>query len=120
MKNLRNILAITCVALFLASCEKQELSYQAEKIDEETAQFQLFFMSPIAAVATNNINKVELNGQLLANQTAPLNVSNFIPSGAVSKFYATQSGNANLKLYQGAVTSLVLAYDQSVTFPAGK
>lgn len=120
MKKLRNILAITWAALFLASCEKQELSYQAEKIDDGTAQFQLFFMNPIAAVATNNINKVELNGQLLTNQTAPLNVSNFIPNGAVSKFYATQAGSANLKLYQGAVTSMDLAYDQTVNFPAGK
>lgn len=120
MKKLRNILTIMLAAASLASCDKQEINYQAEKISDDAVQFQLFFMNPITAVATNNINRVELNGKLLANQTSPLNVSNFIPSGAVSKFYVTESGSANLKFYQGAVTSLNLAYDQTVNIPAGK
>lgn len=120
MKKLQNIFTIILAVLLLASCEKQELAYQADKVSDDKAQFQLFFMNPIAAVATNNINKVELNGQLLTNQTAPLNVSNFIPSGAVSKFYVTQAGNANLKLYQGAVNNMSLVFDQTVNLPAGK
>lgn len=120
MKKLQNIFSILLAVLILTSCEKQELGYQADKVGDEAAQFQLFFMAPIAAVATNNINKVELNGQLLANETAPLNVSNFIPSGAVSKFYVTQAGNANLKLHQGAVNSLNVVFDQTVNLPAGK
>jgi len=120
MKKLQNIFSIILAVLFLTSCEKQTLEYQAEKISDETAQFQLFYMNPLATGTANNINKVELNGQLLANQTAPMAVFNFIPSGAVSKFYAAQAGSANLKLYRGAVTSLTLAYDQSINIPAGK
>lgn len=120
MKKLQNIFSIMLAVLFLTSCEKNVLEYQAEKISEETAQFQLYHMRPVAANNANNINSVELGGKILANSTAPLNVSNFIPSGAVGSYYATQAGTANLKLHTGLSSSLTLAYDMDINIPAGK
>ncbi|MFD1771775.1 hypothetical protein [Sphingobacterium suaedae] len=121
MKNLVKIGLLFLVVCISVSCEKHVVEYAATPINDETdAQFQLHYMVPIATGTANNINKVELNDQLLTNETAPLAVYNFIPSGAVGKFFAAQPGNVNLKLYRGAVTDLALAYDQRFDLPAGK
>ncbi|MFC3200111.1 hypothetical protein ACFOET_20995 [Parapedobacter deserti] len=114
------ILALICTFLCTA-CEKNVVEYPATPIsDETTAQFQLHYMVPVTSGTVNNINKVELNGALLANETAPLATYNFIPSGAVGKFYATNPGTVNLKLYRGPASSLTLAYDRDFDLPAGK
>ncbi|ERJ57876.1 hypothetical protein [Sphingobacterium paucimobilis] len=121
MKNL-NILLITLVfSLFVTSCEKHVVEYDTVKVDEETtAQFQLFYMVPVTTGTANNINKVELNNELLTNETTPLSAYNFIPSGAVGKFFVAKPGKVNLKLHRGAITNLTLAYDQDFELPAGK
>ncbi|MBE8722728.1 hypothetical protein [Sphingobacterium pedocola] len=121
MKNLDRLLLLLSCLLFNVACDKNVVEYDATAIsDETTTQFQLHYMVPIPTGTANNINKVELNGRLLTNETAPLAVYNFIPSGAVGKFFATEPGTVNLKLYRGAVSSLALAYDQSFELPAGK
>lgn len=120
MKKIHKLLTFVVALIFLASCEKNVVEYPAEKISDETPQFQLFYMVPLATGTANNINKVELNGQLLTNETAPLSTFNFIPSGAVSKFFTAKPGTSNLKLYKGTVANLALAYDQDVNLPAGK
>lgn len=121
MKTLdRLILTLVCTFLCTA-CEKNVVEYPATPIDDETtAQFQLHYMVPVSTGAANNINKVELDGQLLANETSPLTTFNFIPSGAVGRFFSAEPGTVNLKLYRGAVSSLTLAYDQDFDLPAGK
>lgn len=105
----------------MTACDKDVVEYDAELIDEETtAQFQIYYMAPVVANATNNINKVELNGELLTNSTTPLNTYNLIPNGAVSRFFTTKPGKVNLKLYRGAVNSMVLAYDKDIDLPKGR
>lgn len=110
------------VLALLGSCEKNVVEYKAEKISDETPQFQLFYMVPLAAGTANNINKVEVDGQLLTNETSPLNTFNFIPfaENSVGKFFVGQPGTSNLKLYRGSVASMALAYDQDINLPAGK
>lgn len=121
MINLNKLLIILALVLLGTGCEKNVVEYNAELVeDQSTAQFQLFYMAPVTTGAANNINKVELNGELLTNETTPLAVYNFIPSGAVSRFFATKPGTVNLKLHRGAVNNLTLAYDQNFDLPAGK
>jgi hypothetical protein len=121
MKSLNKLVLLLLCTVLGAGCEKHVVEYQATPIsDETTAQFQLHYMVPVTTGATNNINRVELNGQLLANETAPLVTYNFIPSNAVGKFYSTAPGTVNLKLYRGASTDLSLAYDMDFDLPAGK
>lgn len=121
MKNLNKLLIILALVLLGTACEKHVVEYDAELIDDEsTAQFQIFYMVPVTTGTANNINKVELNGILLTNETTPLSTYNFIPSGAVSKFFTTKPGTVNLKLHRGAVNNLTLAYDQNFELPAGK
>lgn len=121
MKTINNIILIFLSIFLFASCEKNVVEYKADPVqDENTVFFQIYYLVPIATGTANNINKIELNGQLLTNQTTPLAVNNFVPSGAVSKFFTTKPGNVNLKLYRGAVTNLTLAYDQTFNLPAGR
>ncbi|WP_270088711.1 hypothetical protein [Sphingobacterium sp. SYP-B4668] len=121
MKNLNKLLLILTCVLFSTACEKHVVEYKATLVDDETtAQFQIFYMVPLTTGTANNINKVELNGELLTNETTPLSTYNFIPSGAVGRFFTTKPGAVSLKLYRGAVNSLTLAYDQSFDLPAGK
>ncbi|WP_313267677.1 hypothetical protein [Sphingobacterium sp.] len=121
MKNLHKFLITLLGLLLFSACKKNVVEYQATPIDDgATAQFQLHYMVPVATGAANNINKVELNGKLLVNQTTPLVVYNFLPSGSVGRFFAAEPGKVNLKLYKGATDNLVLVYDQTFDLPAGK
>jgi hypothetical protein len=83
------------------------------------AEFQLHYMAPVTSVSTNNITKVEINGQLYANPKAPLTTYNAIPSGSVGRFYTVDPGAVNIKLYQGTDGS-TLVYDKNVTLNTGK
>lgn len=121
MKNLNKILFLLICALIGASCEKHIVEYKATPIDEtSTAEFQLFYMVPVVSGAVNTINRIELNNGLLGNETAPLSVFNFVPSGSVGRFFTTKPGQVNLKLYKGVVTDLLQTYDQNFDLPAGK
>jgi hypothetical protein len=114
IKYLSLILAVT----LMASCETVPIEYDAEPIGN-MAEFQLHYVVPIDATTANRITKVEINGQLYANITAPLNTYNAIPSGSVGKFYVASPGNVNIKMYQGNDMD-VLVYDQNVTLTVGK
>lgn len=107
--------------LSFTACKKDVIEYKAELIDEKTtAQFQIYYLVPLATGAANAINKIELDGKLIANNTTPLNTFNLLPSAAVSRFFTTKPGKVNLKLYRGPVASLALAYDQEFDIPAGR
>lgn len=115
-------LSLVVAVIIATSCEKHEVEYLATPIDNK-AEFQLHYMNPVVAVAANNIQRVEVNGNLFANDKAPLATYNAVPSGAVGRFYAVNPGNVNIKLYMKtkilpATDSLV--YDQNVTLTTGK
>jgi hypothetical protein len=114
LKYLSLIMAIT----LMASCEKVPIEFDAEPIGN-VAEFQLHYVVPVDATTANRITKVEINGQLYANITAPLNTYNAIPSGSVGKFYIVSPGSVNIKMYQGNDMD-VLVYDQNVALTAGK
>jgi hypothetical protein len=111
-------LSVALVVVLLASCTKNEITYMATPVSGQ-AEFQLHYMVPVTAVSTNNINKVEINGQLFANIKAPLATYNAIPSGAVGRFYTVAPGSVNIKMYQGTDMG-TLVYDKNVTLTATK
>jgi hypothetical protein len=117
MKILNNLVWVLLAACAF-SCEKNEIKYDAAPISG-TAEFQLAYVVPVTAVAANNITRVEINGRLYSNNTAPLLTYNGIPSGAVSSFYTVEPGIVNIKMYQG-VDGTTLVYDQSTTLVEGK
>jgi len=121
MKIIKYLSLVVAVTL-LASCEKHEVEYLATPIDN-MAEFQLHYMNPVVAAAANNIMRVEVNGKLVANEKAPLNTYNAVPSGAVGRFYTVNPGNVNIKLYLKTKLTPVsdsLVYDQNVTLAAKK
>lgn len=116
-QNINKLLCLVTLALVAFSCKKNVIEYDAQKLSGE-AEFQLHYFVPVVANAPNNIYKVEINGELYANATAPLATYNAIPSGAVGRFYTTKTGQNNIKLYQS--TDLNLVYDQNVELKKGK
>lgn len=121
MKNLNKIMLLLICSLIGTSCEKHTVEYNAvPKDDATTAQFQVHYMVPVVSGAVNTINRIELNNELLTNETAPLSVFNFLPSGSVGRFFTTNPGQVNLKLYKGVVTSMTQTYDQIFDLPPGK
>jgi len=111
-------LSLVLVLALAVSCEKNEILYDAEPV-ADMAEFQLHYMVPVTAVAANNITKVEINNKLYANNKAPLNTYNAIPSGAVGRFYTVNPGSVNIKMYTGTDMA-TLVYDQTVSLTSGK
>jgi len=100
-----------------ASCDKNEVEYNTESISD-MAEFQLHYFVPVTATTTNNIYKVVVDGDTIANKTAPLTTYNAIPNGSVGRFYTVKPGKINIKLYMSA--ALTLVYDKDVTLNVGK
>lgn len=111
-------LSLVLVMAVAVSCEKHEIEYLATPIGN-VAEFQLHYVVPVTAVAANNITKVEINGQLYANNLAPLNTYSAIPIGGAGRFYTVSPGNVNIKMYQG-IDMATQVYDQSVALTTGK
>jgi hypothetical protein len=115
-------LSLVLAVVLTVSCEKNVIEFDTTPIND-MAEFQLHYMVPVTAVAANNINRVEVNGQLFDSIKSPLSTYNAVPSGSVGKFYAVNPGNVNLKLYMTAKLAPKgdsLVYDQSVTLTKGK
>ena len=119
MKLSKNILILIMGVLFFASCEKHEVEYDTTPIGE-VAEFQLHYYVPVNAVVANNITKVEINDQLLSNNTAILTTYSAIPGGTVGRFYATKVGENNIKLYQGTGDNQKVIYNQTCNLTKGK
>lgn len=105
------------IILLAASCKKHVVEYDTVPVPENTAEFQLHYFVPVTSGAVNDINRVEVNGKLFANDKSPLTTYNAIPSGAVGRFYTTDVGTTNIKLYKGGTQ---LVYDQNCNLQAGK
>lgn len=126
MKLLKNI-SLVLVVVFLVSCEKHEIQYMTTAASN-MAEFQLHNFVPEFVADSNNIYKVEINGELFANDLAPLKSYNAIPSGSVGKFYTASLGANNIKLYKHVydkatkklTTDWKLVYDQQVNLTLGK
>ena len=119
MKIIKFLTLILTVTL-MVSCEKHEIDFGGEYVSD-MAEFQLHYIAPVTAVPANNLTRVDINNQMFANNKAPLNTYNAIPSGGVGRFYAVQPGNVNIKLYKlGKVTVDSLVYEQNVTLAKGK
>lgn len=117
MKQFKNIVLFIFLAAFAFSCEKHAVEYKTTDA-AGLAEYQLHYFVPLAASTANNIYRVEVNGVVVANKSAPLTTYNAIPSGGVGRFYTVTPGTINIKLYQG--TGETLVYDKSCTVKPGK
>lgn len=117
MKHLKKYIFLLTIAATIFSCKKNVVEYDTTSVKDE-AEFQLHYMVPVVSGTANNIYKVELNGVVIANNTAVLSTYNAIPSGAVGNFYTTKVGTNNIKLYRSV--NLDLVYDQNVELTKGK
>jgi hypothetical protein len=118
MKKYSKLLILFLLTGFMFSCQKHIVEYNAAKASSDDAEFQLHYFVPLTAVTANNIYKVEINGQVIANSTNPLTTYNAIPGGGVGRFYTAKKGQINIKLYKGE--NLQPVYDQNCDLKAGK
>ncbi|MDE6352674.1 MAG: hypothetical protein K2K88_06020 [Muribaculaceae bacterium] len=122
MKILRYIPLFIAAVATLVSCEKNEIEFPMEHIDAKLSQIQLYYLVPQVANNANSIYKVEIDDQEIVqpNNAAVISVNNFIPSGAVAVYYATDPKitDHRIKMYKG--TSRELVYDRTIKLLPGK
>jgi len=126
MKIVKNI-AFVFTLFLLFSCKKHVVEYMTTPIGD-VAEFQLHYFVPVTAVDANNIYKIKVNEKEYVNGTTNaqgvftpsilLSTYNAVPSGSVARFYTTEIGQNNIKLF--ASNSLTQVYDQNVTLSKGK
>jgi hypothetical protein len=126
MKIIKNISAILLLVTAF-SCQKHVVEYDTTPIGD-AAELQLHYFVPVAAVDSNNIYKIEMNGMVYENGTTSsagvyspavvLSTYNAVPSGSTARVYTTTPGQNNIKLYAGKTFRPV--YDQNVTLAKGK
>jgi len=118
MEKLKALILLIVVASLGVACKKHVIEFKSEPLAPNAAEFQLHYFVPVVAGAANNITKIDLNGVTILEDATTLSTYNAVPSGGVGRFYATNPGVANLKLYRGPSKELV--YDQDITFREGK
>lgn len=112
-------IGLCLIAVSTVSCEEHEIEYMTTPVDKDMAEIQLHYFVPVTAIAANNIYKLEIGGQEYVNNgAAVVSTYNAVPSGSVGRFYATASGDVNIKLYKG--TDLELVYDKNAKLTSGK
>ena len=127
MKYFKYIALLLLVAVTMGSCDKKDVSYMAEPVDESSkAYIQVGYYEPITAGAANYMYFIDINGVEYGNDGATfLATFNTVPSGGTNRYYAVDAGNVNLKLHKrvsdgnGGYTYPVV-YDQNVNVEAGK
>ena len=126
MKYFKYISLLLLVAVTMGSCDKKEVSYMAEPVDESAkAYIQVGYYEPVTAGAANYMYFIDINGVEYGNDGATfLATFNTVPSGSTNRYYAVDAGNVNLKMHKresdnGGYTYPVV-YDQNVTVEAGK
>ena len=115
------------VAVTMGSCDKKDVSYMAEPVDEtQMAYVQVGYYAPVTAGAANYMYFIDINGVEYGNEGGTfLATFNTVPSGGTNRYYAVPAGNVNLKLHKresdgnGGYTYPVV-YDQNVSIEAGK
>ena len=127
MKFFKYIALLLLVAVTMGSCEKKDVSYMAEPVDEsQKAYVQVGYYEPITAGAANYMYFIDINGVEYGNDGATfLATYNTVPSGGTNRYYAVDAGNINLKLHKRVSNGsggydYPVVYDQNVTVEAGK
>ena len=127
MKYFKYIALLLLVAVTMGSCDKKDVSYMAEPVDESTkAYIQVGYYEPITAGAANYMYFIDINGVEYGNDGATfLATFNTVPSGGTNRYYAVDAGNVNLKLHKresdgNGGYNYPVVYDQNVTVEAGK
>ncbi len=125
MRITKYIIVTILLMIGLLACEKNVVEYNSRAIGE-LAEFQLHTYAPVIVNDSNIITRVEINGQLYTNSTAPLSTYNAIPNGSVGKFFTTNVGNNNIKMYKNIyilgkkTDNLKVIYDQNCDLKLGK
>ena len=127
MKYFKYIALLLLVAVTMGSCEKKDVSYMAEPVDESAkAYVQVGYYEPVTAGAANYMYFIDINGVEYGNDGATfLATFNTVPSGGTNRYYAVDAGNINLKLHKRVSDgnggyNYPVVYDQNVTVEAGK
>jgi len=127
MKYFKYIALLLLVAVTMGSCDKKEVSYMAEPVDEgQMAYVQIGYYAPVANSTTNYIYFIDLNGVEYGNDGASfLPTCNTVPGGGTNRYYAVKAGKLNLKLHtrvsdgEGGY-NYPEVYNQDVNIEAGK
>ena len=109
-------LTICLLMALVASCDKKEVEYPMHPVDTNNDAFlQIVYTAPLKAQASNYMYYVDINGVEYGNNGSTFLVTyNFIPSGAVARYYTVKAGDVNLVFkgsdssvkYQGKVSGL--------------
>ena len=127
MKYFKYIALLLLVAVTMGSCEKKDVSYMAEPVDESAkAYIQVGYYEPVTAGAANYMYFIDINGVEYGNDGATfLATFNTVPSGGTNRYYAVDAGNVNIKLHKRVSDgnggyNYPVVYDQNVNVEAGK
>ncbi len=127
MKYFKYIALLLLVAVTMGSCDKKDVSYMAEPVNEsQKAYIQIGYYAPVTAGAANYMYFVDINGVEYGNDGATfLATFNTVPSGGTNRYYVVDAGNVNIKLHKresdgNGGYNYPVVYDQNVTVEAGK
>lgn len=132
MKYFKYIALLLLVAVTLGSCEKKDVSYMAEPVDESAkAYVQIGYYAPVTAGAANYMYYIDINDVEYGNDGATfLATFNTVPSGGTNRFYAVDAGEVNIKLHSRVevgktpegepIYEYPVVYNQNVNVVAGK
>ena len=132
MKYFKYIALLLLVAVTMGSCEKKDVSYMAEPVDESSkAYVQVGYYAPVTAGAANYMYFIDLNGIEYGNDGATfLATFNTVPSGGTNRFYVVDAGSVNVKLHSRVkvgetptgepIYEYPVVYDKNVNVEAGK
>ena len=127
MKYFKYIALLLLVAVTMGSCDKKDVSYMAEPVDEsQMAYVQVGYYAPVSTAAANNIYFIDINGVEYGNDGAAfLTTYNTVPGGGTNRYYAVPAGNVNIKLHKRESNgnggfNYPVVYDQSTTIQPGK
>lgn len=109
-------LTICLLMALVASCDKKDVEFPMHPVDTATeASLQVVYTAPLKAITANYMYYVDINGVEYSNNGSTfLATYNFIPSGAVARYYTVKAGDVDLVFkgadgsvkYQGKVTGL--------------
>ena len=127
MKTIKYTLAVVAAIFAFGSCQKHVVKFDYQSINDlgNTALFELTYVEPVANVASNYIDVVELNGVQIASTKGgnSLIPNSTLPNGGASatgRFFMAKPGVNNLKFYRASGDDMVLVYDKDVTLEAKK
>lgn len=105
-----------CAASMLASCGKHEIIYYIDHdgVDGK-AQFQIYYMEPIAVSTANAMDSIYINGKYAVGVGGygQLAVRGVAPYG--STFFTAPAGDVSFQLYRGGA----VVYDMTINIPSG-